>query len=134
MDEPLPRPSASPLEEARAEVQRRTGELYLEFLRRDSMSCGLYVLEAGADDPQEPHQEDEVYLVLAGRAHLEVAGRDHPVEPGGVLFVARTVPTVSTPSPSACRCWSSSPRRVGLDGGLHPGRRGPRRSGPRRDG
>jgi quercetin dioxygenase-like cupin family protein len=80
------------LEEARAEVQRRTGELYLEFLRRDSMSCGLYVLEAGADDPQEPHQEDEIYLVLAGRGWLEVAGRDHPVAPGGVLFVARTVP------------------------------------------
>jgi mannose-6-phosphate isomerase-like protein (cupin superfamily) len=80
------------LSEARAEVQRRTGELYLEFLRRDSMSCGLYVLEAGADDPQEPHQEDEVYVVLGGRAQLEVAGRDHPVEPGGVLFVARTVP------------------------------------------
>ena len=80
------------LEEARAQVQHRTGELYLEFLRRDSMSCGLYVLEAGADDPQEPHQEDEVYLVLAGRAQLEVDGRDHPVEPGGVLFVARTVP------------------------------------------
>jgi mannose-6-phosphate isomerase-like protein (cupin superfamily) len=82
----------SSVEEARAEVQRRTGELYLEFLRRDSMSCGLYVLEAGADDPQEPHQEDEVYLVLAGRARLEVAGRDHPVGPGSVLFVARTVP------------------------------------------
>jgi mannose-6-phosphate isomerase-like protein (cupin superfamily) len=80
------------LEEARAEVQRRTGELYLEFLRRDSMSCGLYVLESGADDPQEPHQEDEVYVVRSGRAQLMVAGRDHPVEPGGVLFVGRTVP------------------------------------------
>jgi mannose-6-phosphate isomerase-like protein (cupin superfamily) len=82
----------SSLEEARAEVQHRTGELYLEFLRRESMSCGLYVLEAGADDPQEPHREDEVYLVLAGRAQLEVDGRDRPVGPGGVLFVARTVP------------------------------------------
>ncbi len=80
------------LEEARAELQRRTGELYLEFLRRDSMSCGLYVLEAGADDPQEPHQEDEVYVVLAGRARLTVAGRDQPVGPGSVVFVARTVP------------------------------------------
>jgi mannose-6-phosphate isomerase-like protein (cupin superfamily) len=79
------------LEEARAEVQHRTGELYLEFLRRDSMSCGLYVLEPGADDPQEPHQEDEVYVVLEGRARLMVAGRDHPVGPGSVLFVARTV-------------------------------------------
>jgi mannose-6-phosphate isomerase-like protein (cupin superfamily) len=79
------------LEEVRAEVQHRTGELYLEFVRRDSMSCGLYVLEPGADDPQEPHQEDEVYVVLEGRARLMVAGRDHPVGPGSVLFVARTV-------------------------------------------
>jgi mannose-6-phosphate isomerase-like protein (cupin superfamily) len=80
------------LEAARSELQARTGELYLEFLRRDSMSCGLYVLEAGADDPQEPHQEDEVYLVLAGRARLRMADHDQPVGPGSVLFVARTVP------------------------------------------
>jgi mannose-6-phosphate isomerase-like protein (cupin superfamily) len=80
------------LEEARAEVQHRTGELYLEFLRRDSMSCGLYVLEAGAQDPQEPHQQDEVYVVLDGRAQLMVAGQDQPVGPGSIVFVARTVP------------------------------------------
>jgi mannose-6-phosphate isomerase-like protein (cupin superfamily) len=80
------------LEEARAEVQHRTGELYLEFLRRDSMSGGLYVLEPGAEDPQEPHQEDEVYLVLGGRAQLVVDGRAQPVGPGSVVFVARTVP------------------------------------------
>ena len=80
------------LEAARAEAHDRTGELYLEFLRRDSMSCGLYVLEPGADDPQEPHQEDEVYVVLAGRARLGMADRDQPVGPGSVLFVARTVP------------------------------------------
>ena len=80
------------LEAARTEVQDRTGELYLEFLRRDSMSCGLYVLEPGADDPQEPHQEDEVYVVLAGRARLSMADQDQPVGPGSVLFVARTVP------------------------------------------
>jgi mannose-6-phosphate isomerase-like protein (cupin superfamily) len=80
------------LEAARAELQERTGELHLEFLRRDSLSCGLYVLEPGADDPQTPHQEDEVYVVLAGRARLTVAGRDQPVGPGSVVFVARTVP------------------------------------------
>ena len=80
------------LEAAREELQHRTGGLYLEFLRRDSLSCGLYVLEAGATDPQEPHQEDEVYLVLAARARLEVAGQDQSVGPGSVVFVARTVP------------------------------------------
>jgi mannose-6-phosphate isomerase-like protein (cupin superfamily) len=80
------------LEATRSELQARTGELYLEFLHRDSMSCGLYVLEPGADDPQEPHQEDEVYVVLAGRARLHMADQDRPVGPGSVLFVARTVP------------------------------------------
>jgi mannose-6-phosphate isomerase-like protein (cupin superfamily) len=80
------------LEAAREALQRRSGELYLEFLRRDALSCGLYVLEAGAEDPQEPHTEDEVYLVLEGRARLEVAGRDQPVGPGSVVFVARAVP------------------------------------------
>jgi mannose-6-phosphate isomerase-like protein (cupin superfamily) len=80
------------LEAARSELQARTGDLYLEFLRRDSMSCGLYVLEPGADDPQQPHQEDEIYVVLAGRARLRMADRDQPVGPGNVLFVARTVP------------------------------------------
>ena len=93
MDEPpVEAFDAASLEEARAEVQHRTGELYLEFLRRDSMSCGLYVLEAGAADPQEPHQEDEVYVVLGGRGRLLVDGEDQPVGPGSVVFVARTVP------------------------------------------
>jgi mannose-6-phosphate isomerase-like protein (cupin superfamily) len=80
------------LEATRSELQARTGELYLEFLRRDSMSCGLYVLEPGADDPQQPHQEDEVYVVRAGRARLRMADQDQPVGPGSVLFVAGTVP------------------------------------------
>jgi mannose-6-phosphate isomerase-like protein (cupin superfamily) len=55
------------------------------------MSCGLYVLEVGAEDPQEPHQQDEVYVVLEGRAQLMVAGQDQPVGPGGIVFVASTV-------------------------------------------
>ena len=93
MDEPPVEAFDVPsLETARAQLQDRTGGLYLEFLRRDSMSCGLYVLEPGAEDPQTPHHEDEVYVVLAGRARLTVAGRDQPVGPGSVAFVARTVP------------------------------------------
>jgi mannose-6-phosphate isomerase-like protein (cupin superfamily) len=69
-----------------------SGDTYLEFLRRDSMSAGLYVLDVGAPDDQQPHQEDEVYVVLEGRATLNVAGQEHPVEPGSIVFVARTVP------------------------------------------
>jgi hypothetical protein len=45
--------------------RRSSGESYLEFLRVPAMSLGLYVLPAGAIDPQSPHTEDEVYEELA---------------------------------------------------------------------
>jgi len=41
-----------------------------------SISAGLYVLEAGADDPQGPHRQDEIYYVIAGRAQIRVDGED----------------------------------------------------------
>jgi mannose-6-phosphate isomerase-like protein (cupin superfamily) len=66
-----------------------SGDLYLEFLRSDSLSAGLYVLEVGADDPQEPHLEDEVYVVMAGRASLIAGANTHQVEPGHVIYVPK---------------------------------------------
>ena len=67
------------------------GRLYHEFLRVPSVSAGLYVLEAGADDPQGPHQQDEIYYVIAGRARIRVAGEDRAVQAGSVVFVAKHV-------------------------------------------
>jgi quercetin dioxygenase-like cupin family protein len=64
-----------------------SGRAYLEFLRRETLSAGLYELAAGAVDPQTPHGEDELYVVLEGRASLRVAGLRHPVEPGSIVFV-----------------------------------------------
>ena len=63
------------------------GELYREFLRVESMSAGLYVLEAGAADPQSPHAQDEVYYVVSGRGRVTSGGAERAVEAGDVLFV-----------------------------------------------
>jgi mannose-6-phosphate isomerase-like protein (cupin superfamily) len=68
-----------------------SGTPYVEFLRRASMSAGVYVLEAGADDPQEPHAQDELYCVSEGRAVLEIGDRQLPVQPGSIVFVAAGV-------------------------------------------
>src|SRR3954451_19362745 len=68
-----------------------SGKRYLEFLRRESLSCGLYVIDAGADDDQQPHHEDEVYYVIEGRAVLEVDRDQRPVQPGSVVYVAAGV-------------------------------------------
>ncbi len=68
-----------------------SGRLYREFLRHPSMSAGLYVLEAGGEDPQSPHAEDEIYHVVAGRGQIRVAGEDRAVGPGSVVYVPATV-------------------------------------------
>lgn len=62
---------------------------YLEFLRRPALSAGLYVLPDGGVDPQRPHREDEVYVVVTGRADFVTDGRSTPVGPGSVLYVER---------------------------------------------
>jgi quercetin dioxygenase-like cupin family protein len=64
---------------------------YLEFLRVPSMSIGLYVLEAGATDPQQPHTEDEVYVVTSGKANIRVADEVHKVEAGSIVYVEANV-------------------------------------------
>ncbi len=69
----------------------QTGELYLEFLHVPTMSAGLYELAIGVDDPQEPHTEDELYYVVAGRASLLVDTQDVPVAAGSLVFVPANV-------------------------------------------
>ena len=69
----------------------QTGKLYREFLRVPSMSAGLYVLPAGATDPQRPHHEDEMYYVVRGRGHFRAGDDDREVSAGSVIFVAAEV-------------------------------------------
>ena len=65
---------------------------YLEFLRVPALSVGLYSLEPGAVDSQSPHTEDEIYVVMTGRARITVGSEVSDVGPGSVVYVAATVP------------------------------------------
>jgi quercetin dioxygenase-like cupin family protein len=69
----------------------QSGKLYREFLRVPAMSAGLYVVPAGGTDPQKPHQEDEIYYVVRGRARFTADGEDREVSAGSVIFVAAEV-------------------------------------------
>lgn len=66
---------------------RASGEPWLEFLRVASLRAGLYVLPPGGWDHQTPHEEDELYVVTAGRAVFESADRRQPVASGSIIFV-----------------------------------------------
>jgi mannose-6-phosphate isomerase-like protein (cupin superfamily) len=63
---------------------------YKEFLRTPALSCGIYTLRAGARDMQSPHDEDEVYFVISGRATLKVGDETREVKAGSVLYVRAT--------------------------------------------
>lgn len=69
-----------------------SGRPYLEFLRVPALSVGLYVLAAGSTDHQSPHDEDEVYYVVRGRAQVTVGDEVRDVRSGSVVFVAARVP------------------------------------------
>ena len=69
----------------------KLGKLYQEFLRVPALSVGVYVLGAGEADPQKPHNEDEVYYVVRGRARMRVAAEEHVVKAGTVIFVPANV-------------------------------------------
>ena len=60
---------------------------YLEFLNVPALNCGLYKLAAGSTDMQAPHDEDEVYLVLSGKARMRLCDEEKDVGPGSLLYV-----------------------------------------------
>jgi mannose-6-phosphate isomerase-like protein (cupin superfamily) len=65
---------------------------YLRFLREPHMSAGLYALQAGQNDPQQPHEQDEVYVVVSGRASITVGEETTTVARGSVVYVPARTP------------------------------------------
>lgn len=63
---------------------------FFEFLRVPALSSAVYRLPAGARDMQAPHLEDEVYVVIEGRARLRIDGKDHDIRRGSILYVRAT--------------------------------------------
>jgi mannose-6-phosphate isomerase-like protein (cupin superfamily) len=72
--------------------QSAAGKPYLEFLRSADLSAGLYVLPAGAVDNQQPHHEDEIYVVLSGVGKFTAGDEVRDVVPGDVMYVGKEVP------------------------------------------
>jgi len=52
------------------------------------LEVGVYVLVAPEPDRQQPHDDDELYVVLEGTGVLEVEGEEAAVREGSAVFVA----------------------------------------------
>jgi len=51
------------------------------------LELGVYVLVAPEPDRQQPHADDEVYLVLEGSGALDVEGEQVQMQEGSAVFV-----------------------------------------------
>lgn len=60
---------------------------WVERFRVPDLSVGTYSIPAGGVDDQTPHHEDEIYVVVRGRAVLESGGGTAEVSTGSVIYV-----------------------------------------------
>ncbi len=60
---------------------------WVERFRVPDLSVGTYSIPAGGLDDQTPHQEDEIYVVIRGRAVLQTDSGTGDVTAGSVIYV-----------------------------------------------
>ena len=62
-----------------------------EVLRVPSLSVGIYRLQPGQPDQQQPHGEDEAYYVLRGKGKFRAGAEQGDVTAGSLIFVERNL-------------------------------------------
>lgn len=65
-----------------AESERR---IYGVLLRHGTLELGFY--KPAGTDPQQPHVQDEIYIIQSGTGYFVHGDAREPFEPGEVLFV-----------------------------------------------
>jgi mannose-6-phosphate isomerase-like protein (cupin superfamily) len=81
-------PSSHPFDTAAAKDRLRAAGGGYEIVHESpGLEIGVYVLVAPEPDRQQPHDDDEVYVVLEGTGVLEVEGTQYPISEGHSIFV-----------------------------------------------
>jgi mannose-6-phosphate isomerase-like protein (cupin superfamily) len=74
------------IEAVRRRLQAGTGG-YEIVHQSAGLEIGVYALVAPEPDRQQPHADDEVYVVLEGRGTLDVEGTKTELREGNAIFV-----------------------------------------------
>jgi mannose-6-phosphate isomerase-like protein (cupin superfamily) len=71
--------------EALSALQSHEGKTFLQLFQHGTMSVEIY--QPQGRDGQQPHQQDEVYIVISGSGLFQNGLEKHPFGPGDFLFV-----------------------------------------------
>src|ERR671927_375049 len=83
---PLPVAEAFDVEGVRRRLAEAGGG-YEVVHESAGLEVGVYVLVAPEPDRQQPHEDDEIYVVLEGSGVLQVEGDEVAVKDGTAVFV-----------------------------------------------
>lgn len=61
------------------------GQRFLELFQHGSMSVEIY--EPKVHDPQQPHLQDEIYVIIEGHGLFQNGSEKYPFGPGDLIFV-----------------------------------------------
>lgn len=76
-----------PLEQIMAGLEEMPdGRRFAYPIRHGSMRVGVYAPRIHPD-PQSPHQQDELYIVISGSGTFRKGDASRPFRPGDVIFV-----------------------------------------------
>jgi len=77
--------------DAYVERIKNNSSVFHTFINKQSLAAGVLVLEPEEEDTQEPHDSDEVYLILSGDGFLRIDNTDYDVSKNKLFFVAKDV-------------------------------------------
>ena len=64
-------------------------EEFRRILETRNIALGIWKIEVGESDFQTPHERDEVYIILSGKAKLKIEEKIFEVSPNKIFFVKR---------------------------------------------
>jgi mannose-6-phosphate isomerase-like protein (cupin superfamily) len=86
--QPMPLRAAEPFDIASVKERLAAESGGYQIVHRSAgLELGVYVLVAPEPDRQQPHEDDEVYVVLEGSGVLDVEGTRVELEEGHAVFV-----------------------------------------------
>ena len=72
-------------ESAFAQLRAHPDQTFLELCRHGTMSLEIYA--PVSHDPQQPHEQDEIYVIISGQGIFQNGDVQHLFRAGDFLFV-----------------------------------------------
>ena len=70
---------------------KNSSSYFSTFIDKESLAAGVLLLRPGEKDTQIPHENDEVYFILAGNGFLKIKDKNYDVSKNKLFFVAKNV-------------------------------------------